>query len=223
MLMKPSSPGRELVSRAKARNAAMLNLLATPGLGSLLCRRWIAGAGQLILCIAGFAVFMIWFVKEMIQYYGLITNDVPAQPQAQPIWWIAATGVSLVTVSWLWSAVTSVSLMREASAGSLQSLKNFAAPPMPKLEDAQIVLALATVPDWNRQGDAIARTFQFKDFPAAVKFVDAVAGLAEQAWHHPDIDIRWNKVTLTLTTHDAGGLTQKDFDLARQFDQLSLR
>ena len=94
---------------------------------------------------------------------------------------------------------------------------------MPKLEDAQIVLALATVPDWNRQGDAIARTFQFKDFPAAVKFVDAVAGLAEQAWHHPDIDIRWNKVTLTLTTHDADGLTQKDFDLARQFDQLSLR
>jgi len=53
--------------------------------------------------------------------------------------------------------------------------------------------------------------------------VNAVAALAEQAWHHPDIDIRWNKVTLTLTTHDAGGLTQKDFDLARQLDQLSLR
>jgi 4a-hydroxytetrahydrobiopterin dehydratase len=65
--------------------------------------------------------------------------------------------------------------------------------------------------------------FQFEDFPAAMKFVDAVAELAEQAWHHPDIDIRWNKVTLALTTHDAGGLTQKDFDLARQFDQLSLR
>jgi 4a-hydroxytetrahydrobiopterin dehydratase len=69
----------------------------------------------------------------------------------------------------------------------------------------------------------ISHAFEFKDFPAAVKFVDAVAGLAEQAWHHPDIDIRWNKVTLTLTTHDAGGLTQKDFDLARHFDQLSLR
>jgi 4a-hydroxytetrahydrobiopterin dehydratase len=55
-----------------------------------------------------------------------------------------------------------------------------------------------------------------------MKFVDAVAVAAEQAWHHPDIDIRWNKVTLALTTHDAGGLTQKDFDLARQFDQLSL-
>jgi 4a-hydroxytetrahydrobiopterin dehydratase len=222
MPMKPSSPGRKPVSRAKAKNAALLNLLATPGLGSLLCGRWIAGAGQLVLCVAGFAVFMIWFVKEMIQYYGLISSDVPVQP-AQPIWWIAATGASLVTVSWLWSAVTSLSLLREASADNLQSLKNFAAAPMPKLEDDQIPAALATVPDWNPRGDVISRTFQFKDFPEAVKFVNAVARLAEQAWHHPDIDIRWNKVTLTLTTHDAGGLTQKDFDLARQFDQLSLR
>ena len=94
---------------------------------------------------------------------------------------------------------------------------------MPKLNPAQIALALAAVPQWNQQGDAISRTFQFKDFPAAIKFVNAVADAAEQAWHHPDIDIRWNKVTLALTTHDAGGLTQKDFDLARQFDQLSLR
>jgi 4a-hydroxytetrahydrobiopterin dehydratase len=69
----------------------------------------------------------------------------------------------------------------------------------------------------------IVRTYQFKDFPAAIKFVNAVAKLAEQAWHHPDIDIRWNKVTLTLTTHDAGGLTEKDFDLAGKFDRLSLR
>ena len=223
MRMKPSSPGRKPISRARAKNAALLNLLATPGLGSLLCGRWIEGAGQLILCVAGFLVFMVWFVKEMIQYYGLITNDVPAQPQAQPIWWIAATGVSLVTVSWLWSAMTSVSLLREASVDNLQSLKNFAAAPMQKLEDAQIVSALTSVPNWKMQDAAISRAFQFKDFPAAMKFVDAVAGLAEQAWHHPDIDIRWNKVTLALTTHDAGGLTQKDFDLARQSDQLSLR
>jgi 4a-hydroxytetrahydrobiopterin dehydratase len=86
---------------------------------------------------------------------------------------------------------------------------------------AQIKSALAKIPDWKRKGTVISRTFQFKDFPAAMKFVDAVAALAEQAWHHPDIDIRWNKVTLALTTHDAGGLTRKDFDLARQFDQLS--
>ena len=67
MRMKPSSPGRKPVSRAKAKNAALLNLLATPGLGSLLCGRWIAGAGQLVLCVAGFAVFIVWFVKEMIR------------------------------------------------------------------------------------------------------------------------------------------------------------
>ena len=94
---------------------------------------------------------------------------------------------------------------------------------MKTLTTAQIKTALAGVPDWEKRGAEIARTFQFKDFPAAMKFVDAVAELAEQAWHHPDIDIRWNKVTLTLTTHDAGGLTKKDFVLARKFDGLSLR
>jgi 4a-hydroxytetrahydrobiopterin dehydratase len=76
------------------------------------------------------------------------------------------------------------------------------------------------VPDWKKKGVTITRTYQFKDFPAAIKFVNAAAKLAERAWHHPDIDIRWNRVTLTLTTHDAGGLTEKDFDLARRFDQL---
>jgi 4a-hydroxytetrahydrobiopterin dehydratase len=86
---------------------------------------------------------------------------------------------------------------------------------MKKLNAAQIKSALATVPEWSRRGAAISRTFQFKDFPAAVKFVNAAAKLAEQAWHHPDIDIRWNKVT-----HDAGGLTEKDFTLARKFDRL---
>jgi 4a-hydroxytetrahydrobiopterin dehydratase len=79
------------------------------------------------------------------------------------------------------------------------------------------------VPDWKKKGATIARTYPFKDFPAAMKFVNAVAKLAERAWHHPDIDIRWNRVTLALTTHDAGGLTEKDFALARKFDALSLR
>jgi len=86
---------------------------------------------------------------------------------------------------------------------------------------AQIKSALAKIPDWKKKGALISRTFPFKDFPAAIKFVNAVAELAEQSWHHPDIDIRWNKVTLTLTTHDAGGLTEKDFTLAKQFDALS--
>ena len=90
---------------------------------------------------------------------------------------------------------------------------------MNKLSAAQIKTALAAVPDWKKQRNTITRTFQFKDFPAAVKFVNRIARLAEKAWHHPDIDIRWNQVTLTLTTHDAGGLTEKDFKLAKQFDQ----
>ena len=94
---------------------------------------------------------------------------------------------------------------------------------MSKLNASQIKSALATVPEWKRKAAVISRTFQFKDFPAAIKFVDAVAELAEQAWHHPDIDIRWSKVTLALTTHDAGGLTKKDFVLARKFDGLSRR
>ncbi|HEY5234285.1 MAG TPA: 4a-hydroxytetrahydrobiopterin dehydratase [Verrucomicrobiae bacterium] len=93
---------------------------------------------------------------------------------------------------------------------------------MNKLNAVQIKSALGKIPGWKRKADVISRTFQFKDFPAAMKFVDAVAQLAEEEQHHPDIDIRWNKVTLALTTHDAGGLTKKDFALAKQFDELSL-
>ena len=94
---------------------------------------------------------------------------------------------------------------------------------MEKLSTEKIKTALARVPDWKKRGLTIARTYPFKDFPAAIKFVNAVARLAERAWHHPDIDIRWNRVTLALTTHDAGGLMEKDFALARKFDALSLR
>lgn len=93
---------------------------------------------------------------------------------------------------------------------------------MEKLSAERIKSSLAAVPEWSRKGATILRTYQFKDFPAAIQFVNAVAKLAEEAWHHPDIDIRWNKVTLTLTTHDAGGLTEKDFALARKFDRLSI-
>lgn len=91
---------------------------------------------------------------------------------------------------------------------------------MPKLTAAQIKSALVAVPDWKKTGVILARTFAFKDFPAAIRFVNAVAKLAEKAGHHPDIDIRWNKVVLTLSTHSDGGLTEKDFKLARQVDQL---
>ncbi len=91
---------------------------------------------------------------------------------------------------------------------------------MSKLNASQIKTALSRLPAWKKKDRTIARAYQFKDFPAAIRFVNKVARVAEKAWHHPDIDIRWNKVTLALTTHDAGGLTQKDFKLAQQFDQL---
>jgi len=91
---------------------------------------------------------------------------------------------------------------------------------MAKLKASEIKTALAKVPSWKKKASAISRRFEFKDFPAAIKFVNKVALIAEKAWHHPDIDIRWNKVTLVLTTHDEGGLTAKDFALAAKFDGL---
>ena len=92
---------------------------------------------------------------------------------------------------------------------------------MPKLTATSVPTALRRVPRWKKQGRVITRTYEFKDFVAAMKFVNAVARLAENAWHHPDIDIRWNKVTLALTTHSEGGLTKTDFHLAKQFDALA--
>ncbi len=92
---------------------------------------------------------------------------------------------------------------------------------MRKLTPAEIRTASAGLPQWRRKGAALSRDFEFDDFVAAMKFVNAVARAAEKACHHPDIDIRWNKVTLTLSTHDAGGLTAKDFALAAKCDALA--
>ena len=88
------------------------------------------------------------------------------------------------------------------------------------LKAGEIKIALKRVSGWKRRGKTIQRTFEFTDFVAAMKFVNQVAKLAEKAWHHPDIDIRWNKVTLTLSTHSEGGLTAKDFKLAEKCARL---
>jgi 4a-hydroxytetrahydrobiopterin dehydratase len=77
---------------------------------------------------------------------------------------------------------------------------------------------LSDLPGWELAGDAIRKEFKFKDFIEAVSFVMKVAFLAETADHHPDIDIRYSRVILSLSTHSAGGLTEKDFDLARQIN-----
>ena len=92
---------------------------------------------------------------------------------------------------------------------------------MADMNPEQIKAALPAVKDWKKQSASITRTYQFKDFAAAMAFVNKVAQAAESANHHPDIDIRWNKVTLALATHSEGGLTQKDFDLAKQIDGLA--
>ena len=77
---------------------------------------------------------------------------------------------------------------------------------------------LAEHPEWELDGETITATFVFGDFIEAMGFVTRVAMAAEVADHHPDIDIRWNKVTLALTTHDQGALTSKDLDLAATCD-----
>jgi 4a-hydroxytetrahydrobiopterin dehydratase len=88
------------------------------------------------------------------------------------------------------------------------------------LSDEQISDRLAGVPEWSRQGDSIVHVQTLADFKAALLYVGAVAYLAESANHHPDITIQWNKVTFTLSTHSAGGLTDNDFGLAQQIDKL---
>ncbi|HEY8393489.1 MAG TPA: 4a-hydroxytetrahydrobiopterin dehydratase [Thermaerobacter sp.] len=89
---------------------------------------------------------------------------------------------------------------------------------MARLSEAEIAARLERLPGWRRDGEAITRTYELASFRDALFFVNAVAGLAEAANHHPDIDIRWRRVTLTLSTHSEGGLTQKDFDLAEAID-----
>ena len=215
--MKPSSVPRKN-SRVTVRNATLLNLLATPGLGSLLAgRRW-AGTGQLLIFVAGFCLYVAWFVRTISQYYQLMFVDA-APPEAAPFTRTPWPGVWLCVAAWVWSLFTCISLSRASERTRRESMK-LLGEGLRRLDEAEIPGALATLPEWQRRQETLARTFVFKDFPAALKFVNAVADLAERAQHHPDIDIRWNKVTLALTTHDAGGLTEKDFALARACDAL---
>jgi 4a-hydroxytetrahydrobiopterin dehydratase len=92
---------------------------------------------------------------------------------------------------------------------------------MPVLSPDAAQSRLAQLPGWQIESGELVRTFEFKDFVAALEFVNRVGELAEQAGHHPDIDIRYNRVRLALISHDAGGLTEKDFDLAAQVQNLA--
>ena len=86
------------------------------------------------------------------------------------------------------------------------------------LSDIAIQRELGTLHGWSRRGEVLTRTYQFRNFSESMRFVNRVADAAEAADHHPDIDIRYSKVTLTLSTHSAGGITEKDIALARSID-----
>ena len=86
---------------------------------------------------------------------------------------------------------------------------------MPALITQQVRLHLKAVPNWSKRAQTIRRTFEFKGFLEGIEFVNRIASKAQKLNHHPDINIRFNKVALSLTTHDEGGITEKDFSIAR--------
>ena len=91
---------------------------------------------------------------------------------------------------------------------------------MDLLSDEEIGSRLAELDGWERSGDEIRKTFENEDFVGSVKFVDAVVEPAEDMGHHPDLAISWDKVTVAITNHSAGGLTEADFELAKRIDRL---
>jgi 4a-hydroxytetrahydrobiopterin dehydratase len=91
----------------------------------------------------------------------------------------------------------------------------------PLLSEAEVESALGALPGWSRAGDEIEKTFDCGSFPGAIAFVVRIGFLAEAADHHPDLDVRWKRVKVALTTHDSGGLTTNDVDLARQIEAVA--
>ena len=91
---------------------------------------------------------------------------------------------------------------------------------LPRLSDLEIQRALGSLPGWARRGDVLTKTFTFKRFSDGIDFVQRVAKAADRMNHHPDIDIRYTKVTCTLSTHDAGGITDSDLALAATIETL---
>ena len=117
---------RKPLSRSKAGNCVLINQCATPGLGSILARRYVAGAGQLLVALAGFGLFIAWFVQVMIKFYSLI-ND--ASADARMDFFLLKLGLIIFAIAWLWAWFTSINVMREARRNAEQELK---APPLLK-------------------------------------------------------------------------------------------
>jgi 4a-hydroxytetrahydrobiopterin dehydratase len=92
---------------------------------------------------------------------------------------------------------------------------------MARLSDEEIEERRSALGGWERDGDAIQRTFELEDFKGSVEFVNRLTPEAEEMNHHPDLEISWNKVTVSITTHSEGGLTENDFELAGRIDRLA--
>ena len=92
---------------------------------------------------------------------------------------------------------------------------------MARLNDDEITSRLGELERWERRGDAIVKSYKCNDFVGSVKLVDALTPVAEEMNHHPDLEISWNKVTVKLSTHSQGGLTENDFQLAGRIADLA--
>jgi 4a-hydroxytetrahydrobiopterin dehydratase len=92
---------------------------------------------------------------------------------------------------------------------------------MALLEDSEIERKLGEAEGWERSGDAIRKTFERGDFVGSIRFVDSLVEPAESMGHHPDLEISWDKVTISITNHAEGGLTEADFELAQRIDALA--
>jgi hypothetical protein len=110
-------PSRRPLKRSTARNSVLINQLATPGLGSLLAGRWVAGMGQLLLALAGFVMVVAWFAVLMVQVYRQINGD----PEPKSVAWLGEAGAITFAASWLWAWVTSLSLLRETKTSEDQA------------------------------------------------------------------------------------------------------
>lgn len=93
--------------------------------------------------------------------------------------------------------------------------------PPQRISDNDLNTMLSELTGWSLEAGELVRTFSFKDFMASMKFVNSIAEVAEDAGHHPDIDIRYNRVRLGLVTHDAGGITTNDISMAKRINELA--
>jgi nicotinamide riboside kinase/pterin-4a-carbinolamine dehydratase len=141
--------------------------------------------------------------RETLRRWGAPTVDVRGS-------WEEREATAVAAIDWLLAAGFEPERGTDIIPGGI--------PMATRLTDAEIAEQLGGLAGWQRRGDEIARQYAFSDFAAAMAFVNRVAALAESMDHHPDILVQYNKVTLTLSTHSAGGLTKRDFALARAVD-----